>query len=192
MILSCERMQPLLSIELSGEIHRFGDTVGVQQQGIPRGDRAARIFVCGVFEDAEDTPVAGSEAAYAGGSASQERRVVAAVTERDAAPVQVEDAVEQTDEHLRGVLRVEQSVDLLKTRGRRDAAERRGLQQGTADGHEDGRRYPLPGDVADDHGEMRRVDQEKVVEVPADVLRREHRGVEIEVQALRKRGKTAR
>ena len=113
------------------------------------------------------------------------------VDKGEVAAVDVQQAHEGGDEQPLAVVFAELVIRAVKDLRERLAGERLIFDDRLGDDHEQRRRNALAGNVRHHDGKMRVVHHEEVVEVTADLLGGVHRGIDVELVALRKGGEYA-
>ena len=176
-------LQPPLGIEVLLRVHRLRHAVGEEKDGLAGRELHSARLVCRFRKQADYHAAGFVDGLQLARWRDPVRRIVPAEAVLQLAGVGMQDSVKHRHEDPGLALAAQHLVGITQTRGGFGALQRDGLQQGPAHRHEQRRRNPLPGDVADYETEPLLVDQEEVVEIAADHAGRRHLGVNAEVVA---------
>ena len=101
----------------------------------------------------------------------------------------IHDGEKQGHEHTGGVVGAQRVVDAGHDACWRCISRRCHLDHGLCNGHEQSCRHAFTGHVADHQANVVFIDQEIIIEIPADFARRFEQGVQVEFLMIGKGGK---
>ena len=186
----CEN--PLRSEHLVVGVHGFRKAVRIHEQR-GAGLHPERIFpVPHALHAAEDKAVLVPDHLEAFSGLFQHRVFVSGIGAFQLAGVQVQDAEPHGDEHLLRIVRANGVVCRHQHLRRGFAAFDEMRERDLRSHHKQSGGDPLSGHIRDHQAETALIHEEEIVEISPDLLRRGHRGIDLEILSVRVRRERGR